>query len=172
MSDTSHSGAENSAAAAARRHLRFGWWSLLVFLSLGLVLEALHGFKIQWYMNVANQTRRDMWTLAHAHGTLLGLIHIAFGATAHFLPAPGSRSQRLASPCLTAATVLLPTGFFLGGIFIHAGDPGLGILLVPIGGVLLVAAVFLIARGLTTGGAGTSGRSTDKRSSRKTKDRR
>ena len=26
----------------ARRHLRFGWWSLLVFATLGLLLETLH----------------------------------------------------------------------------------------------------------------------------------
>ena len=25
----------------ARRHLRFGWWSLLLFATLGLVLESL-----------------------------------------------------------------------------------------------------------------------------------
>ena len=25
--------------------------------------------------------RRLMWTLAHAHGTLLGLVHIAFAVT-------------------------------------------------------------------------------------------
>ncbi len=30
--------------AYSRRHLRFGWWSLLVFLTLGIALESLHGF--------------------------------------------------------------------------------------------------------------------------------
>ena len=41
---------------------------------------------------------------------------------------------------------MLPGGFFLGGLVIYAGDPGIGILLVPVGAVLLLAAVFLIAR--------------------------
>src|SRR4051794_6786004 len=61
-----------------RSHLRFGWWSLLLFLTLGMVLEGLHGFKVAWYLNVSTQTRRLLWTLAHAHGTALGLVHIAF----------------------------------------------------------------------------------------------
>jgi hypothetical protein len=33
-------------------------------------------------------------------------------------------------------------------VFIYAGDPGLGILLVPIGGILLFIAVFMTAREL------------------------
>src|SRR5246500_5218576 len=66
----------------ADRNLRFGWWSLLVFLSLGAVLETLHGFKIGWYVDVGNEMRRLMFTLAHAHGTALALVNIAAGLTA------------------------------------------------------------------------------------------
>jgi len=44
------------------------------------------------------------------------------------------------------ASVLLPRGFFLGGVVTHAGDPGLGILLVPVGALLLLTAIFLTAR--------------------------
>ncbi|MFQ5556715.1 MAG: hypothetical protein ACE5GB_04305, partial [Acidimicrobiales bacterium] len=66
-----------------QRHFRFGWWSLLLFLTLGIALETLHGLKIGWYLNVSNQTRRLLWTLSHAHGTLLALVHIAFAATLH-----------------------------------------------------------------------------------------
>jgi len=54
--------------ALAERHLRFGWWALLGFLTVGLVLEAFHGFKVGLYLDVPNQTRRLMWTLGHAHG--------------------------------------------------------------------------------------------------------
>ena len=64
----------NVPTTLTRRHLRFGWWTLLLFLSLGLVLEALHAFKASGYLSVAHETRRLMWTLAHAHGTLLGII--------------------------------------------------------------------------------------------------
>ena len=49
---------------------------------------------------------------------------------------------------LYGATCMLPAGFFLGGLVIHGGDPGLGILLVPPGGLLLLLSVFGIARRL------------------------
>src|SRR5213076_1386111 len=66
----------------ADRNLRFGWWSLLIFLLFGGALETLHGFKIGWYLDVGNEMRRLMFTLAHAHGTLLALVNIAAGLTA------------------------------------------------------------------------------------------
>lgn len=141
-----------------RRHLRLGWGALLVFLTLGLVLEALHGFKLGMYLDVSNATRRLMWTLAHAHGALLGLIHLGFALTAHLLPAWEAAPRRAASNCLAAATVLLPGGFFLGGMFIHSGDPGLGILLVPVGGLLLLGSVGLVLRALRAGSAAEPGK--------------
>jgi hypothetical protein len=119
---------------------------LLAFLSLGIVLEGLHGFKVAAYLSPSNETRRLMWTLAHAHGTLLGLVHLGFALTVRWLPQWESRSRSVASACLLAASLLLPGGFFLGGVFIYGGDPGLGILLVPLGALLLVIAVFLAAR--------------------------
>ena len=128
------------------RHLRFGWWSLLVFLILGLVLEGFPGFKVGWYLNVSTETRRLMWTLAHAHGALLALVNIALGLSAGALMSSGRPWPRIVSPCLMAATVLLPGGFFAAGIYIHDGDPGLGILLVPVGAALLLAGVFSTAR--------------------------
>ena len=133
--------------AYLRTHLRFGWWSLLVFLTLGIVLEAMHGFKVGYYLNVSNSTRRLLFTLAHAHGTLLGLVHIAFGITVAHLPGWSGIGRKLGSGCLLAASLLLPGGFFLGGLIIHHGDPGLGILLVPLGAILLFAAVLACALG-------------------------
>jgi hypothetical protein len=131
----------------AQRHLRFGWWSLLVFAALGLTLETLHGLKVRAYLDVSNETRRLMWTLAHAHGTLLGLVHVAFGLTVKSAALdPGAPHVRAISSALIAASVLLPGGFFLGGIAFYSGDPGLGVLLVPFGAVSLIAAVFMIAR--------------------------
>lgn len=127
-------------------HLRFGWWSLLVFLTLGLVLEGLHGFKAGFYLDVSNEVRRQMWTLAHAHGTLLALVNVAFGVTANLLQNWHPRRRAFASASLTAASILIPGGFFLGGAVIHTNDPGLGILLVPLGALFLFIAVFLTAR--------------------------
>ena len=130
----------------ARRHLRFGWWSLLVFLALGLVLEILHGFKVGFYLDVANSTRRLMWTLAHAHGALLGLIHLVFGLSLRAAAVGDPARLGLLSRALVGASILLPGGFFLGGVTFYAGDPGVGVALVPVGAVLLLLAVYLAAR--------------------------
>ena len=138
--------ADHAGYDCSRLHLRFGWWSLLVFLTLGFVLESLHAMKVGWYLSVANETRRLMWTLAHAHGTLIALVNVAFGLTVQLRPV-GRRQYDRASRFLLAASILLPMGFFLGGIFVYGGDPGLGSLLVPVGAISLFIAVYLIARG-------------------------
>jgi hypothetical protein len=129
-----------------RRHLRFGWWSLLGFLILGLGLELLHGFKVGLYLDVPNETRRLMWTLAHAHGALLGLVHIAFAVSLTHLPGLDTLGRTRASWCLIGASVLLPGGFFAGGWRLYGGDPGVGIFLAPVGATSLLVAVFLTAR--------------------------
>lgn len=140
--------AEDPLAVVVRRHLRFGWWALLVFLALGLALEALHGFKVQAYLNVMNETRRLMWTLAHAHGTLLAVVNLAFAFSLTVTPNWKPRARTVAARSLLAASVLMPGGFFLGGVWVYAGDPGLGIVLVPIGGALLLIAILLTAAGI------------------------
>ena len=129
------------------RNLRFGWWSLLVFLSLGGVLEILHGFKIGWYVDVGSDMRRLMFTLAHAHGTALALVNIAAGLTARSVKALTPR----ASVCFSLiwAGILFPVGFFLGGVVTYGGDPGLGIWLVPIAALLLFYSVVRIALDLS-----------------------
>ena len=138
-----------SGMQLADRNLRFGWWSLLVFLSLGGVLETLHGFKIGWYVDVGNETRRLMFTLAHAHGTLLALVNIAAGLTGRMVERFTLRSS--VSFALIWAAILLPAGFFLGGIVIYDGDPGLGVWLVPIGAALLFYGIARIALDLSRG---------------------
>ena len=137
---------ESHNSRYVRLHLRFGWWSLLCFLSLGIVLEGMHGLKVGWYLDVSNETRRLMWTLAHAHGTLLSLVHLAFALTVRSIAAGETPWQRVASSSLRGASVALPGGFFLGGIKIYDGDPGLGVLLVPVGAVMLFVAVLSTAR--------------------------
>ena len=135
-------------AATVRRTLLFGWSFLLLYLSLGVALEILHGLKIQYYLNLANVTRRMLWTLAHAHGTLLALLLIIIGLiigdiTSHRSP------LRFVARLLAGSAVLLPAGFFFGGVFTIPAAPdtaGLPILLVPLGAVMLLAAVLLAAR--------------------------
>lgn len=134
-------------AERADRNLRFGWWSLLVFLSLGAILETLHGFKIGWYVDVGNETRRLMFTLAHAHGTLLAVVNIAAGLTVRIVDRFTLRPS--VSFALIWSAILLPAGFFLGGIVIYDGDPGLGVWLVPIGAALLFYSIARIALDLS-----------------------
>lgn len=129
-------------AALRRRHLALGWWSLALFAGLGAVLESLHGWKVDWYLAVGNETRRLLWRLAHAHGTFLALVHIAFALTV----AHTARAPRLASGCLSAASLCLPLGFLLAGLDAKGGDPGIAIALVPFGALLLVTAAIATAR--------------------------
>ncbi len=134
----------------SRLHFRVGWWALLLFLSLGIVLETLHGFKVGFYLDVSNSARRLMWTLAHAHGTLFSVLNLLFALSIRAMPDWRGASRTLASRCLLGALALMPLGFFLGGVFIFGGDPGLGVLLVPPGALLLLIAVFLTARASST----------------------
>lgn len=136
-------------SALAAKHLRHGWLCLLVFLAAGLALESLHGLKIAAYLDLGHAVRRHMWTLAHAHGALLGLVHLGLAATARAAPRLAAAPHgRVSSVSLDAATVLLPLGFFLGGLQHYAGDPGLGVLLVPLGGALLLVAALAVLLGL------------------------
>ncbi|HEY1959302.1 MAG TPA: hypothetical protein VGH28_26995 [Polyangiaceae bacterium] len=132
------------------RHLRIGWGALAIFVVLGLALETLHAFKVGAYLDVENETRRLMWRLAHAHGTLLALVHVAYALTVRARP---SVARPLASAGLTAALVLIPGGFFAGGVAVHGGDPSPAVLAVPAGFVALVVALAVIFRSLKTRGA-------------------
>lgn len=131
--------------ATSRRHLRVGFGALALFVSLGLLLEVLHGLKSPLYLDVGNETRRLVWRLAHAHGTLLAILNVVFALVVDRRP---EVATPLASRGLLAATVLVPFGFFAGGVVVRGGDPGLPVLLVPIGALCLVAALTSIVRAL------------------------
>lgn len=127
----------------AEKHLRFGWCYLVLWVSIGLTLEALHGFKVGWYLDVGNDTRRLMFTLAHAHGSFLALVNIALALSAQSIWNGEIRAS--VSWSMIWAAILLPGGFLLGGIVIYGGDPGLGVWLVPVGALLLLYAVTRVA---------------------------
>ncbi|MCP4872776.1 MAG: hypothetical protein GY898_29140 [Proteobacteria bacterium] len=137
--------------AIARRHLTFGWWALLIFLLVGSVLESLHGFKVAWYVDVATETRRLVWRLGHAHGTMLSIVNIVFGLTIKGVADRiGDAAWPVrASQLLVIGTVLLPGGFFAGGLVIYGGDPGPGVFVAPFGALALAIAMALTATGLS-----------------------
>ena len=135
----------------ASRHMRFGWLLIFAYVLLGLSLEVMHGFKAAFYLDVANEARRLVWTLAHTHGTLIGVLNLGFAVTSARLSLSAGQ-LRLASLLFVLAGIVMPLGFFLGGIVIYGGDPGLPIALAPVGAAFLVGAVGLSAVGALRGG--------------------
>lgn len=121
------------------RCLRTGIWLLAVSLPLGLTLEALHAMKVQVYLGSA--LRRELWTLAHAHGNLLGMLCLVFALLAARIA--DERARTRIDRLLAFGAVLMPLGFLLGGVLNREGDPSLGIVLVPLGGVLVFAALVI-----------------------------
>ena len=128
----------------ARRHRRFGWTALFVWMCGGLLLELFHGFKLGDYL--LDPLRRDLWTLAHFHGALLSVVNLVY---VRWAEAPGlsDAARARASLALIAGSVLMPVGFLLGGSFHYEGDPGLGIFLAPLGALALLYPVAIQARG-------------------------
>ncbi len=70
-------------------------------------------------------------------------MNLAFAAVGPLLP---RQPHPAASPSLIAGTMLVPGGFFAGGLFVQGGDPGLGAILIPPGALLVLLALVLIAR--------------------------
>lgn len=125
----------------SRRLQVLGWWSLALFLVGGVVLEALHGLKLPIYLDVRNSTRRLLWTMAHAHGTLFALVSIVAGHVMKTTSRDGVLGSRWIAVGLLGGMLLVPLGFFLGGLKLVGGDPGPGILLVVPGAALLLLGI-------------------------------
>lgn len=122
----------------ARRQLRWGFIGLVVFVTLGVLLEAFHAFKWMGYLHVEAESRRLLLRLAHAHGTLLALLQIAVGLTGRAYPVV-LLSVR---PVLyLLAQWLVPLGFLLGAVGARSGDPGPMIALLPVGAICLLTAL-------------------------------
>jgi hypothetical protein len=127
-------------------NLRAGFWALLLFATLGLLLEIFHGLKLGFYLDVSNETRRLLWRLGHAHGALLGLVNICYALAARGFP---RLEDALAERALLSALLLMPLGFLLGGAFAQGGDPGASVGLAVAGGVALLVGLARIARKVT-----------------------
>lgn len=82
-----------------------------------------------------------MGTLAHAHGTLLGGLNIAYAATLYVVGDRLVGKVKVTSGCLMSATLLMPMGFLLAGLFSLKDEPGFAVFLVPIGGLLLLVSL-------------------------------
>ena len=131
--------------APTRRCARAGFLLLAFSLPLGLTFEALHALKVQVYLG--SVLRRELWTLAHAHGAMLGLLLLSYAAIAP-RAIESERVRALVPRWLLAGAVAMPIGFLAGGVLNTEGDPSLGILLVPLGALALCVGLVLAARGL------------------------
>lgn len=130
-------------ARLARTHRLYGWTALLIWLLFGTLLEALHGFKISDYL--LDPIRREFWSLAHFHGVGFAIVNLIY---VRWAEADGLNvaQRKLASRMLLGASILMPLGFFLGGLIHFEGDPGIGIILSPIGALLVLITAALQAR--------------------------
>jgi hypothetical protein len=135
----------NDAGGLERRHLGVGWWGLALYVLLGAILEGLHALKSPIFVDAGRETTRMMLRLAHSHGTLVAVVNILYALTLRGRPAA---VRPLASASLLAALVLLPGGFFLGAFFARGGDPGLGIVLVPVGALAVTLGAGVVARAM------------------------
>jgi hypothetical protein len=110
-----------------------GWVSLAVWMSVGLLLEGLLGYKIPAYLS--DPQRRELFRLAHTHGTFLGLVLVA---AALCVQRYESLLPRIAQIALRAGSLLMPVGFLLAGIWHPEGDPGPAIWVVPPAALMII----------------------------------
>jgi hypothetical protein len=137
----SRSGSEAGRLPGRSWCLLVGLGGLFAWLLFGLVLETLHGFKHPAYLDVP--VRRELWRLAHAHGTLFSLVAVVL----HLLLAKltiAAAAARKVDRWFAIGSVVLPLGFLLGGVRPYEADPGIVVALVPAGGVMAAAALLVL----------------------------
>jgi hypothetical protein len=128
-----------AARIAGQVHLQ-GWISIAVWMTFGLLLEGFLGYRTPAYL--LDNERRELFRLAHTHGTLLGLLLLVAALCAqrfHLSP------PRFAINALRVGTVLMPLGFLFAGLWHYQDDPGLAIWLVPPAALLIIFGVVALA---------------------------
>jgi hypothetical protein len=129
----------------------------------------MHGLKLDFYLDVRNDSRRLMWTLAHSHGTLFSIINIVFALTLSVLGEKYSHGLQFVSWMLLGAISLMPIGFFAGGLWLTGAEPGVGVFLVPVGALMLLLAVFGMVTALIRGSKQTAAEAPPKKPSKSRK---
>lgn len=115
-----------------------GWLSVALWMMFGLLLEGLLGYKIPDYLEDAQ--RRELFRLAHAHGTLLGVVLVVAS-----LWAEKRTASSAAILALRIGAIVMPMGFALAGIWHPEGDPGLFIWMVPPGALFVIFGAIALA---------------------------
>ncbi len=120
------------------RHLRASLVLVAVFMASGLWLEAMVGLRAEGWLD--DPLRREFLRLGHAHGGLLGLLNLALAWALERLATPPSWAGKIRLAAWTGA-LLVGAGFMLGGMLHGPTDPGLPILVVPAGAMILLASL-------------------------------
>lgn len=128
-----------------------GSFCIALFMALGLTLEGLIGMKTPAYLG--DPLRRELFTLAHTHGTLFGLLLLAAGLVVR---AWNLQLQPAAATALRIGALLMPLAFLAAGLRHPEGDPGLAIWLAPAGGLLMIYG--MVQLGLSVRSAVRSGK--------------
>ena len=117
-----------------------GWLSLALWMSFGLLLESLMAYKSPAYLD--DPQRRELFRLAHAHGSLLGVVMVI---AAMWARNAGARLSRLVILAVRFGAAVMPIGFLVAGLWHPESDPGVAIWLVPAGALPLIFGLISIA---------------------------
>ena len=119
---------------------RQGWIGIAFWMSFGLLVEGLIGFRAPVYLQ--DPVRRELFRLAHTHGTVLSmlLLIVVLYLAKNFIVPPLA-----ALWSLRIGTLLMPVGFLLGGLWHYESDPGVLVFLAPVGGLMIIFGVIAIA---------------------------
>lgn len=123
-------------------HLRASIVLIALFLAMGLWLEAMYGLRAEGWVD--DPLRREFLRLGHAHGGLLGLLNVALAWALERLQTPAAWARKIRVAALLGAA-LVGLGFMLGGLLHGPTDPGLPVLAVPAGAMLLLSALVATA---------------------------
>lgn len=116
------------------------WFGLLFWMSAGLLFEGLIAFRAPAYLQ--DPVRRELFRLAHAHGTLLSILFLVVDL---YLVKGLVSPPKIAIRILQAGVVIMPLGFLLGGAWHYESDPGPLIFFAPLGGLLVIFGIAAIA---------------------------
>jgi len=117
------------------RHLRLSLALAALFLAMGLWLEAMIGLRMTGWVD--DPLRREFLRLGHAHGGLLALLNLGLGLALERLGTPASWAGTIRGAAWVGAA-LVGGGFVMGGLLHGPTDPGLPILVVPAGALMLL----------------------------------
>lgn len=127
---------------SADRHLRLSIALVAIFLAMGLWLEAMYGLRAEGWVD--DPLRREFLRLGHAHGALLGLVNVALGWGCERLATPAAWATKIRLAAWVGAC-LVGVGFVAGGLLHGPTDPGLPILAVPAGALMVLTSSVAVA---------------------------